>query len=461
MTLSPPSDTIPPVELRALLDGMDEGVVIGRLEQDARGVPQDITITTENPAAVRILRRSLAGHALSAIDPKGLPLWRDLWARVLASGGGERRELYVGGLGIWLDIFVLPLGPARRRRVAAVFRDITESRRVAEALRSSEERLRMAMDAGNLATWDWAMDSGEITWSESHYRMMGYGIGSVRPSYDAWIARVHPDDRPETEAALAQARDDHTPYRHHFRTLHPDGTVRWCYGRGSFLYDNDGQPVRMIGVMEDTTDRRRWEETLRVMVAELHHRGRNLLALVTSLAHQTRITSSSLDDFSQRFTDRLEALSRVQDLLAHPDDAVVTIGGLLRMEMDALGAEGPTLAVTLEGPEVALPPSVVQTLSLVLHELATNARKYGALKQGAGQLRVTWAVEKAADGGNLLTLDWDEQVAEPLPLPAPPRSGFGRRLIERALPHAFGARTSYRLDSSGVRCIIGLPLPAA
>ncbi|GAA0566849.1 sensor histidine kinase [Caenispirillum bisanense] len=450
----------PPADLRAFIDGMDQGVVIGRLEHDAAGAPRDIVITTENPAAARILGRSLTGHALSAIDPRGLPLWRDLWARVLATGQGERRELHVASLGIWLDIFVLPLGPPRRQRVAAVFRDITDSRQVAEALRSSEERLRMAMDAGNLATWDWAMDRGEITWSDSHYRMMGYGVGAVRPSYDAWISRVHPDDRAATEAALQRARDSRTPYSHHFRTLHPDGTVRWCYGRGTFLYDDRGRPVRMIGVMEDTTERRRWEETLRVMVEELHHRGRNLLALVSSIANQTLTASSGLDDFSLRFGDRLEALSRVQDLLARPDRAAVTIGGLLRMEMDALGTDGEALVVDLDGPEVALPETVVQTLTLALHELATNARKYGALKQGAGRLRVSWTVEPAADGGRLLTLDWREEVAEPLPPPAvTDRGGYGRKLIERALPYALGARTSYRLDSSGVHCTIALPLP--
>lgn len=141
--------------------------------------------------------------------------------------------------------------------------DITDRKRAETMLKSSEARLRLALEVGRLATWDWNVETGDVAWSDEHYRAYGYGVGDITPSYEAWIARVHPEDRAATEAALAEARAGRKPYAHEFRALHPDGEVRFFAARGIFFYDDHGRPARMIGVMEEVTERKRREAALR------------------------------------------------------------------------------------------------------------------------------------------------------------------------------------------------------
>jgi two-component sensor histidine kinase len=210
----------------------------------------------------------------------------------------------------------------------------------------------------------------------------------------------------------------------------------------------------------DALERARAEEHLRVVVAELQHRTRNLLAVVRSIANQTVASSDSLDVFRAKFEDRLGALARVQGLLSRSDQEPITIEMIVRMELAALGAEEALNRMRLSGPDVPLHNSMVQTLSLALHELATNARKYGALSNERGRLLVEWRVIKFEHGEKRLTLDWTETwVATSPPSPdSEVRHGYGRELIERVLPHSLGAITRYELNETSVRCTIDVPL---
>lgn len=210
----------------------------------------------------------------------------------------------------------------------------------------------------------------------------------------------------------------------------------------------------------DALERARAEDHLRVVVAELQHRTRNLLAVVRSIANQTLAASDTLDVFRAKFEDRLGALSRVQGLLSRSDQDPITIEMLVRMELAALGAEEALNRMRLSGPDVPLQNAMVQTLSLALHELATNARKYGALSNETGRLNVEWRVVTFEHGEKRLTLDWTETwVAATAPLPdGDARLGYGRELIERVLPHSLGAITRYELNETSVRCTIDVPL---
>ena len=217
----------------------------------------------------------------------------------------------------------------------------------------------------------------------------------------------------------------------------------------------------------DAIERARAEEHLRVVVAELQHRSRNLIAVVRSIANQTLASSDTVDGFRARFDDRLSALSRVQGLLSRSEQDPITIEMIVRMELAALGSDEALDRVRLSGPDVPLLNTMVQTLSLALHELATNAQKYGALSGAHGRLSVEWRVLTLERGEKRLTLDWAETWAEPPAgaSPAVPRTangtvrrGYGRELIERVLPHSLGATTRYELGNSSVRCTIDVPL---
>ncbi len=202
---------------------------------------------------------------------------------------------------------------------------------------------------------------------------------------------------------------------------------------------------------------KRSEETNLLLIAELQHRTRNLLSVVSSLSKETLASCGSLSDFADTFDARLAALSRVQGLLFRECTNIVTIGELVRLELQALGAHPDGQRVTVGGPEVALPHRSVQILALSLHELATNARKYGALGTAEGRLAVTWRV--TVDGGNRhLALEWRESGVALYEKTAPARKGFGRTLIEESLPYQLDAKTRLEFGDNDVYCSVSMTL---
>jgi len=180
------------------------------------------------------------------------------------------------------------------------------------------------------------------------------------------------------------------------------------------------------------------------------------MAVVQSIIAQTLAASEDLDAFKTRIDERLIALSRVQSLLSRSEQEPITIGALVRLELDALGRNVLLDRVEVSGPQVRIRNSTVQVLALGLHELATNARKYGALSTDQGRLRIGWHVEQI-DGDPCLLLSWIEERAVGVAVKRD-RRGYGRELIELALPYSLNAKTRYELDDAGLRCTIALPL---
>lgn len=169
----------------------------------------------------------------------------------------------------WIRDTGFPIHDDGTKRVGGIAQDITELKEIEERLATEDERSRLALEVGRLATWDWNLPENTVAWNDEHFRMQGYRVGEVEPSYEAWSARIHPEDLETTHEALARARDEHGQYRHEFRNLLPDGAVTWCLAHGRFFYAPDGTPERMIGVMEDVTQRRFAEDALRESEAHL------------------------------------------------------------------------------------------------------------------------------------------------------------------------------------------------
>jgi two-component system, chemotaxis family, CheB/CheR fusion protein len=227
----------------------------------------------------------------------------------------------------------------------------------------------------------------------------------------------------------------------------------------------DGVVVTFV----DIGERRRAEDSLReseagarILVGELQHRTRNLIGVVMAMMDRTANAGQTLDEFKASFGDRLIALARVQGLLsrAAPGDSV-TLDSLLQSELSAQSENGGT--VTLDGPkDVVLRSNLVQALAMALHELTTNAVKYGALGQRSGHLHVRWWREQDENGSPWILVNWKESGVETVqPAGGPKRAGNGRRLIENALPYQFGARTSFIIEPDGAHCTIALPLSRA
>nr|WP_184091191.1 CheR family methyltransferase [Sphingomonas xinjiangensis] len=339
--------------------------------------------------------------------------------------------------------------------------DVTAAHESEAMRRASDERLRSAIEVARVGTWDWDVATGEINWSDEHFRMNGYAVGEVSPSHEAWVSRIHPEDREAAEAALRNARETHQEYVHEFRSLHPNGSVHWLSARGRFLYRDDGTPVRMIGAMVETTDAREFLQRQEVLVAELQHRTRNLIGVVRSMAEKTMRRAGSLEDFRERFRERLGALARVQGLLSRLDEHDrVSFDELIHTELAAHGvSEDGDERVSLQGPEgIRLRSSMVQTLALGLHELATNASKYGALRDSGGHLNINWRMINDAAGDQRLEIVWKEEGVDMAAAGTIRGTGQGRELIERALPYQLDAKTSYVMEPDGVRCVIDIPV---
>jgi two-component system CheB/CheR fusion protein len=219
-------------------------------------------------------------------------------------------------------------------------------------------------------------------------------------------------------------------------------------------YEDGGGAIRGVVItFMDVTKLTRATERQKMLISELQHRTRNLLALVQAIAHKTFADTPTLTDFSSR----LGALSRVQTLLGGELDENINLRDIVQLEFDAIGVDMSKLSVS--GPPVALGFDLVQTFCLALHELVTNAIKYGALKSASGQLQVSWTVRDDGNGTSLLSLHWHESG---VPMPSQPeRRGFGRELLEKALAFTLHAKTELTFGEDGVLCHIEIPLPGA
>lgn len=330
-----------------------------------------------------------------------------------------------------------------------------------DALRRSEAAFRTLVEGMPQLVWR-STDQGEWTWSSPQWRSLtGQTLGESLG--DGWLLALHPDD----QAAVRQAWLDATasnPLQFEARIYHAkEGRYRHFQTRAVAATRDDGTLIEWLGTSTDIDELIQLQQRQEVLVDELQHRTRNLMAVVQAVVLRTIKGSRSLEDFRRCIDDRMQALSRAQDLLSRRGTGQVLFDVLLREELSAhveLDPDGSSAQVTTNGPlGVPIPSSTVQTYALALHELATNATKYGALASPEGRLDVRWEVIRQ-DGASRLKVEWKESgVANIPPLSGGSQGGgYGRELIERALPYQLGARTSYGFGEDGVHCIIEVPL---
>ena len=343
--------------------------------------------------------------------------------------------------------------------VVVTFVDITARYATEAKLSESEERFRRLVEATALAVWETDTDGGMVGVSPSWQALTGQS--PQESAGDGWLAAVHPEDRPNIharwKAEVAAGRVVDMDFR--LRDA-PDGW-RWVKAKAASLIGPEGKARRWIGMCIDIDELKKLEDRQSVLVGELQHRTCNLIGVVKGVASQTLATSRTLEDFREAFEQRLQALSRVQGLLSRAEHEPIAIEALLRLELEAMATTAQRKRVTLQGPAITLPKGVVQTLAMALHELATNAIKYGALNSDSAHLAVKWREANGKDGRRLV-IEWTEEGLDlKRDAKAPPARGFGRQLIEEALPYSHAARTSFDVRKTGVRCMIDLPLETA
>ncbi len=229
--------------------------------------------------------------------------------------------------------------------------------------------------------------------------------------------------------------------------------IRWHDLHIEPLRNEAGDVVGLTCASVDVTERKEGEAHLRLLLRELTHRSKNLLAVIQAMARQTARHTGSVDSFLSQFGARLQALAASHDLLVRESWYGASLGELIRSQLGGY-LDAPVNQVSIEGPAIALKPEAAQNLGLALHELAVNAAKFGALSVPNGRVSITWSQRDHGDD-NSVELDWHEQLGPKVKVRR--RKGFGSMVIERNLARALDAEVNLKFDPSGLRCHIVIP----
>ncbi|WP_158626077.1 PAS domain-containing protein [Arsenicitalea aurantiaca] len=329
--------------------------------------------------------------------------------------------------------------------------DITDQKQAERALARQQELMRLAQEAGGVGTFEWDIESGLVMGSPTFRRLYGLDEvgGAVPAAHFATI--VHPEDR-EQLAVAEDGQPIEDRLRTEYRVVTPGG-IRWIGRQGEIVRDEEGRPVRVVGAAYDITERKESETQMRLLMQELAHRVKNMLAMVGAITTQTLRNASDIATAREAIDARLLALSRAQDALTAGKGASAPIHEVVEGAARLLGADDFS-RFSIHGPDLLLPPKTALGLGLLLHELGTNAIKYGALSGRSGRVRIEWRLPDRETGKTRFS--WEE-TGGPAVTP-PERKGFGSRLIERGLVGYLGGPVSLDYAPHGVRCSVELAL---
>jgi PAS domain S-box-containing protein len=314
-------------------------------------------------------------------------------------------------------------------------------------LLQSEQRRTLALAAGNMGSWDWDRTTGDCLWDEGQYRIFGVDPKTFIVNPEGIRSLIHLDDWEQLRAAASQVLIDGQPFQTEFRVQRPNGEVRWCIGSAAASVDGANDIVRISGVTVDITERKEAEERQALLAREVDHRAKNALALVQSIIRLTR--AKSVEAYVAAVEGRIKALSRVHTVLSHSRWQGADLTGLVEEELAPYRTSEPDKVIAY-GPHVLLQPAAAQTLALALHELVTNAAKYGALSSISGRVQLTWELRPGS-----LVLQWTETGGPPAQKPATP--GFGTRIITASIERQLSGKAQFDWRADGLRCELTVP----
>lgn len=432
-----------------------EGFCTAELIYDADGTPRDLRFLSVNPAfAMQSGLTDVVGRTAREVVPGIEQSWFDTYARVIETGEPARFEAGAIHSPRWFMVRAFRIGDPSLARVAVLFTDILPRRRAEAAQRESERRLQALVDGIPQLVWR-ACEGGAWTWCSRQWTdYTGQTLAEARGF--GWLEALHPDDREPALRFWRQAGEDGQLEMEGRLRRASDGTYHWFQTRATPDRDAAGNIVEWLGTSTDIDDLRTLQQRQQSLLAELQHRVRNVLTVVRSILNRTAEESQDLSDMLDHFRGRLDALARMQAGLTQTAAGTVDLENMIRDELLSVGA-GVGGRVTLTGPDVDLPARTAEPIGLALHELTTNALKFGALKVRGGTLDIRWALNMDDRGATVLDLTWSENGVPAIGIP--PREGFGRELIEEALPYRLGATTELVFRGGGVRCRMVIPLP--
>jgi PAS domain S-box-containing protein len=314
-------------------------------------------------------------------------------------------------------------------------------------LRQSERLRSLALAAGQMGSWEWNVARGNTTWDQGQCEIFGVDPGTFVPTVDSVRPLISPGDFELLERAFRRLSKNANTFQTEFRVLRPNGEVRWCTGTAIANFDERGRLIWLSGVVADITERKRAEERQILLAEEVDHRARNVVAVVQSIMRLTR--AETIEDYIGALDGRISALSSAHRLLASSRWEGADLNRLVDEEFAPYRAGGKE-RVSVRGPVVVLPPATAQTIALALHELATNAAKYGALSSGTGRVNLTW---RLSDGR--LELSWQESDGPQIEPPS--RRGYGSRAIVAGIERQLGGIVKFDWQTTGLHCTFSVP----
>ncbi|MCT2559159.1 PAS domain S-box protein [Tsuneonella sp. YG55] len=405
-----------------------------------------------NPAAEKLFGWSsdeMVGHSIRRLLPGDLQDEEDLILARIRAGEGVglfiTRRIHKDGHEIPVAVTISPVRDAAGRVIGGskIARDATLHVAIEARLRESEERFRML--AENIAQLAWiAKPSGDIFWyNQRWYDYTGSDLASMEGW--GWKAVHHPDHIVRVEQKFRAALAEGEEWEDLFPLRSASGEWRWFLSRAKPIRDDDGAIVYWFGTNTDITEQREQSEQIALLLREVNHRSKNMLAKVQALARSSIEGDEAL---IKRFEERVGSLAVNQDILVRRDWREVPVEELVRLQLKFMS--GAIRQIATSGPDCALIPRAAEIIGMALHELATNSLKYGALSGPEGRVTIEWQCD-----GDRFIIAWRERGGPPVKTPA--RRGFGSQLIEDIPRRSLDGEVDYTFAPNGVEWTLSVP----
>lgn len=328
--------------------------------------------------------------------------------------------------------------------------DVTDRRTMAADLLEQHRRLEVAVEAAGLGFWEWDVRAGKVAWSEHNKAL--YGLApDAEVTVQGYLDMVHPEDREAVRAAFIAAREkpDGGDYSIEHRIFTSAGDLRWILAHARVANDVEGQARLVVGTSMDITERKAAEERRTLLMGELAHRAKNGIAVLMALVSQSARGQETVEGFRELVMSRLQAMAASQDLVTASGGMPVALSDVIDKALTPFGRGRVDLDPAIA--EVTIRGEMAVGMGLLLHEMATNAVKYGALSNATG--RVAIVLEPMDDGWAAFT--WCESGGPSVATSNP--TGFGTRLLQQVL-RPQGGQVIFAFDSDGFRARAAFPV---
>jgi PAS domain S-box-containing protein len=360
---------------------------------------------------------------------------------------GEIRKVRRDGSVLWVRESARAVRDYAGRTVSLIVcEDITELKRAETSLKESKARLQEALTAGEVMAFEWDAVTGRSQRSDCADDILGSSVGRN------FLRQVHPDDLGNFIAHICGLSPDNPSYALTFRFVRPDGRQVWLEETARGEFDSTGRLLRINGLTRDITERKELEDHKNTLISELDHRVKNVLAIVSSVAARTQETSGSMAEFVAALDDRIKSMATTHELLSSRRWQGIPLAELVRRELAAYATTNNT---GIDGPDVLLSAEASQTLAMVLHELAANAAKFGAISVKSGHVCVRWSLMRNGHAESRLCIQWQESGGPRVV--APTRSGFGTSVVRELIPYELGGSVELMHPAEGVRATLEIP----